>query len=81
MQAETCNTDTIQTQPHQITSTRRAENKATNVVIRVLLQNLSGETQSITKTLGSVASQWADTGTQDTLTRSASHPTAMNNSC
>jgi len=32
--AEACNTDTTQTQPHQISSTQRTENKTTDVVIQ-----------------------------------------------
>jgi len=34
LQAEACNTDTTQTQPHQISNTQRTENKATDVVIQ-----------------------------------------------
>ena len=33
-QASACNTDTTQTQPHQISSTQRTENKTTYVVIQ-----------------------------------------------
>ena len=33
LQAEACNTDTTQTQPHQISNTQRTENKTTDVVI------------------------------------------------
>ena len=32
--ASACNTDTTQTQPHQISNTQRAKNKTTNVVIQ-----------------------------------------------
>ena len=32
--AEACNTDTTQTQPHQISNTQRTENKTTDVVIQ-----------------------------------------------
>ena len=32
--AEGCNTDTTQTQPHQISNTQRTENKTTDVVIQ-----------------------------------------------
>jgi hypothetical protein len=31
---EACNTDTTQTQPHQISNTQRTENKTTDVVIQ-----------------------------------------------
>jgi len=34
LQAEACNTDTTQTQPHEIASTQRTENKTTDVVIQ-----------------------------------------------
>ena len=34
LQAEACNTDTTQTQPHQISNTQRTENKTTDVVIQ-----------------------------------------------
>jgi len=34
LQAETCNTDTTQIQPHQISNTQRTENKMTDVVIQ-----------------------------------------------
>ena len=34
LQAEDCNMDTTQTQPHQIPNTQRTENKTTNVVIQ-----------------------------------------------
>jgi len=34
LQTEACNTDTTQTQPHQISNTNRTKNKTTNVVIR-----------------------------------------------
>jgi len=34
LQAEVCNTDTTQTQPHQISNTQRTENKTTDVVIQ-----------------------------------------------
>jgi len=30
LQAEACNTDSTQTQPHQISNTQRTENKTTN---------------------------------------------------
>jgi len=33
-QASACNTDTIQTQPHQISKAQRNKNKTTNVVIQ-----------------------------------------------
>ena len=33
LQAEACNTDIFQTQPHQISNTQRTENKMTDVVI------------------------------------------------
>ena len=33
LQGEACNTDTTQTQPHQISNTQRNKNKTTNVVI------------------------------------------------
>jgi len=33
LQAEACNTDTTQTQPHQISNTQRTENKTIDVVI------------------------------------------------
>jgi len=32
--ASACNTDTIQSQPHQISNTQRTENKMTDVVIK-----------------------------------------------
>ena len=34
LQANACNTDTTQTQPHQISNTQRTENKTTDVVIQ-----------------------------------------------
>ena len=34
LQASACNTDTTETQPHQISNTQRTKNKTTNVVIR-----------------------------------------------
>jgi len=34
LQAETCNTDTTQIQPHQISNAQRTENKTTDVVIQ-----------------------------------------------
>jgi len=34
LQAEACNTDTTQTQPHQISNTQRTENKTTDMVIQ-----------------------------------------------
>jgi len=34
VQASACNTDTTQTQPHQISNTQRTENKTTDVVIQ-----------------------------------------------
>jgi len=34
LQAEACNTDTTQTQPHQISNTQRTVNKTTDVVIQ-----------------------------------------------
>ena len=34
LQTSACNTDTTQTQPHQISNTQRTENKMTNVVIQ-----------------------------------------------
>jgi len=34
LQAEACNTDTTQTQPHQISNTQLTENKTTDVVIQ-----------------------------------------------
>jgi len=34
LQASGCNTDTTQTQPHQISNTQRTENKTTDVVIQ-----------------------------------------------
>ena len=34
LQAEACNTDTTQTQPHQISNTQRTENKTTDLVIQ-----------------------------------------------
>jgi hypothetical protein len=34
LQAEACNTDTTQTQPHHISNTQRTENKTTDVVIQ-----------------------------------------------
>jgi len=34
LQAEACNTDSTQTQPHQISNTQRTENKTTDVVIQ-----------------------------------------------
>jgi len=34
LQGEACNTDTTQTQPHQISNTQRAENTTTDVVIQ-----------------------------------------------
>jgi len=34
LQASACNTDTTQTQPHQISNTQRTENKTTDVVIQ-----------------------------------------------
>jgi hypothetical protein len=34
LQAAACNTDTTQTQPHQISNTQRTENKRTDVVIQ-----------------------------------------------
>ena len=34
LQAEACNMDTIQTQPHEISNTQRTENKTTDVVIQ-----------------------------------------------
>ena len=33
-EASACNTDTTQTQPHQISNTQRTENKTTDVVIQ-----------------------------------------------
>jgi len=33
-EASVCNTDTTQTQPHQISNTQRTENKTTDVVIQ-----------------------------------------------
>jgi len=33
-EASACNTDTTQTQPHQIANTQRTENKTTDVVIQ-----------------------------------------------
>ena len=33
-QAEACNTNTTQNQPHQISNTQRTENKTTDVVIQ-----------------------------------------------
>jgi hypothetical protein len=33
LQAEACNTDTTQTQPHQIANTQQTENKTTDVEI------------------------------------------------
>jgi len=34
LQAAACNTDTTQTQPHQISNTQRTENSTTDVVIQ-----------------------------------------------
>jgi len=34
LQASACNTDTTQTQPHQISDTKRSKNKTTYVVIQ-----------------------------------------------
>jgi len=34
LQVEACNTDTTQTQPHQISNTQRTKNKTTDVVIQ-----------------------------------------------
>jgi len=34
LQNEACNTDTTETQPHQISNTQRTQNKTTNVVIQ-----------------------------------------------
>jgi len=34
LQAEACNTDTTQTQPHQISNTQRTKKKTTNVAIQ-----------------------------------------------
>ena len=34
LQAEVCNTDTTQTQPHQLSNTQRTENRTTDVVIQ-----------------------------------------------
>jgi len=35
-----CNTDTTQTQPHQISNTQRTENKTTDVVIQQQIRKL-----------------------------------------
>jgi len=40
LQAEACNTDTTQTQPHQISDTQRTENKTTDVVIQQQIRKL-----------------------------------------
>jgi len=40
LQAEACNMDTTQTQPHQISNTQRNKNKTTNVVIQQLSHKL-----------------------------------------
>jgi len=37
--ASACNTDTTQTQPHQISNTQRNENTTTNVVIQQHIRN------------------------------------------
>ena len=39
-EASACNTDTTQTQPHQIPNTQRTENKTTNVVTQQHSRNL-----------------------------------------
>ena len=40
LQASACNTDTTQTQPHQISNTQRTENKMTDVVIQQHIRKL-----------------------------------------
>ena len=40
VESEACNTDTTQTQPHQISNTQRTENKTTDVVIQQHSRNL-----------------------------------------
>jgi len=62
LQAAACNTDTTQTQAHQISNTQRTENKTTNVVIqqhsrKLLLVNiLMSETCWVHKKWNKIAS-------------------------
>ena len=60
--ASTCNTDTTQTQPHQISNTQRTENKTTDVVIQqhsrklLMMDILMSETCWVHKQWNKIAS-------------------------
>jgi len=61
-QASACNTDTTQTQPHQISNTQRTENKTTDVVIQqhsrkfLMMNILMSETCWVHKKWNKIAS-------------------------
>ena len=62
LQASACNTDTTQTQPHQISNTQRNKNKTTNVVIQqhssklLMMDILMSETFWVHNKLNKIAS-------------------------
>ena len=61
LQIEACNTDTTQTQQHEISSTQRTKNKTTNVVIQhsrmlLIVDILMSETYWVHKTWNKTAS-------------------------